>query len=198
MQNNIIYIVGCGGHARSVADIILDNNPSQKIIFVDKNARENETIFGFSVVKDLPEDAENIFIAVGDNVKRQKLSENKKLINVISKRAYISSTAEISDGIFIGDGVHIGPFAKIGRGCIINNNAVIEHECEIGNFSHISVNSSICGRVHIGNNVFIGAGTTVRDYTNICSDVTVGAGAAVVKNITELGIYIGIPTRKIK
>ncbi len=198
MQNNIIYIVGCGGHARSVADVVLDNNPSQKIIFVDKNARENETIFGFSVVKDLPEYAENIFIAVGDNVKRQKLSENKKLINVISKRAYISSTAEISDGIFIGDGVHIGPFAKIGRGCIINNNAVIEHECKIGNFSHISVNSSICGRVHIGDNVFVGAGTTVRDYTNICSDVTVGAGAAVVKNITELGIYIGIPTRKIK
>jgi len=198
MQNKIIYIIGCGGHARSVADVVLDNNPSQTIVFVDENARENETIFGFPVVKDLPENAENIFIAIGDNAKRQKLSENKNLINIISKRAYISPTAEISDGIFIGDGVHIGPFAKIGRGCIINNNAVIEHECEIGKFAHVSVNTTICGRVHIGNNVFMGAGTTVRDYMNICSDVTVGVGAAIVKNITEPGIYVGVPANKIK
>ena len=198
MQNKIIYIIGCGGHARSVADVILDNNPSQELVFVDENARENEAIFGFPVVPILPETAENIFIAIGDGTKRQKLSENKNLINIISKRAYISPTAQISDGIFVGDGAHIGPFAKLGRGCIINNNAVVEHECTVGDFSHISVNSAVCGRVHVGNNVFIGAGTTVRDYMNICSDITIGAGAAVVKNITEPGIYVGIPARKIK
>lgn len=198
MQNSLIYIIGCGGHARSVADVVLDNSPSQKIIFVDENARENETIFGFPVIKNLPENAENIFIAIGDNIIRQKLSENKKLINIISKRAYVSPTAEIADGIFIGDGAHIGPFAKIDRGCIVNNNAVVEHEDEIGNFSHVSVNVTVCGRVVVGNNVFLGAGTTVRDSMSICSNVTVGINSAVVKNITEPGIYVGVPARKIK
>lgn len=198
MPNNIMYIIGCGGHARAVADVVIDNNPSQGIVFVDKNARENETIFGFPVITDLPGDAENIFIAIGDNAKRCELSGNRKIVNIISKRAYVSHSAELSDGIFVGDGAHIGPCAKIGRGCIINTNAVIEHECEIGDWTHVSVNATVCGRVHVGNNVFLGAGSTVRDFMSICTNVTVGAGGTVVKPITEPGIYVGIPATKIR
>lgn len=198
MENKILYILGCGGHARSVADVILDNNPSQSLVFVDENAHENETIFGFPVIKFLPNNAENIFVAIGDSKKRKELSQNKKLVNVISKRAYVSSTADLSDGIFVGDGAHIGSFAKIGRGVIANNNCVIEHECEIGDFTHVSVNTTVCGRVHIGSGVFLGAGSVVRDYISVCSDVTIGAGGVIVKNITESGVYIGVPVKKKK
>ena len=199
MQNNTIYIIGCGGHARSVADVVLDNNPSQNLIFIDENTKKNEKIFGFPIIKKLPQNAKNIFIAIGNNNKRKILSQNKKLINIISKRSYISPTAKLSDGIFIGDGVHIGPMVEIGRGTIINTNAIIEHENIIKEFSHISVNSTVCGRVKIGDNVFLGAGATVKDGIIICDNTTIGAGGVVVKDITETGIYTGIPVkRKVK
>lgn len=198
MENKVIYILGCGGHARSVADVILDNNPSQRLVFVDKNARENETILTFPVIKSLPAEAEAVFVAIGDNAKRRKLAEGKKLINVISKRAYVSSSAKLADGIFVGDGAHIGPLVQIGCGTIINTNAVIEHEDVIDDWTHVSVNATICGHVRVGKEVFLGAGSVVKDGIAICDNVTIGAGGIVIKNIGEKGIYVGVPTRRIK
>ena len=198
MENKVIYILGCGGHARSVADVILDNNPSQRLVFVDKNARENETILTFPVIKSLPAEAEAVFVAIGDNAKRRKLAEGKKLINVISKRAYVSLSAKLADGIFVGDGAHIGPLVQIGCGAIINTNAVIEHEDVIDDWTHVSVNATICGHVRVGKEVFLGAGSVVKDGIAICDNVTIGAGGIVIKNIGEKGIYVGVPTRRIK
>ena len=62
-----LIIIGCGGHARSVASVVLQNFPDAKIIFVDENAQDNERIFNFPVVRTLPQDAQNIFVAIGDN-----------------------------------------------------------------------------------------------------------------------------------
>jgi serine acetyltransferase len=44
----------------------------------------------------------------------------------------------------------------------------------------------------------IGIGTIVSDRITICNNVQTGAGAVVVKNISESGVYIGIPAQKIK
>lgn len=188
-----IYIIGCGGHARSVADVILNNDPSVQIIFVDEEAREKEKIFGFPVVRSLPFKARNLFVAIGDNQKRQIFSKGKNLISVISHTATISASAIIEKGCFIGEGAHIGPFAHIGTGTIVNTNAVVEHEVQIGSFCHLSSNSTVCGRTKIGNNVFLGAGATVIDKINICSNVIIGAGSTVVKNINLTGTYVGAP-----
>ena len=195
-MENRIHIIGCGGHARSVADVILNNDPSARMMFVDENARDKETIFGFPVVKALPEEAENIFIAIGDNEKRRKMSEGKKLISVISKTAYISPTAVIEDGSFIASGAHIGPFARIGRGTIINTNAVVEHEVQVGEFCHLAPHTTVCGRTTIGDDVFIGAGATVIDKIDICSNVTIGAGSVVVKEVDLSGVYAGVPAKR--
>lgn len=194
-MENKIHIIGCGGHARSVADVILNNDPSAQLIFVDENARDKETIFGFPVVKSLPQDARNIFIAIGDNEKRRKMSEGKKLISVISKTAYISPTAVIEDGCFIASGAHIGPFVRIGTGTIINTNAVVEHEVQVGEFCHLAPHTTVCGRTTIGDDVFIGAGATVIDKIDICSNVTIGAGGVVAKNIEISDVYVGIPAK---
>ena len=68
----------------------------------------------------------------------------------------------------------------------------------IGNNCHIAPNSTICGRVQISNNVFIGAGVVIIDKVKICEQVTIGAGSLVLKDITEPGVYVGNPIRKIK
>lgn len=194
-MENKICIIGCGGHARSVADVILNNVPSVQLIFADENAHNGETIFGYPVVRDVPLDAENIFVAIGDNEKRRELANGKQLISIVAHSATVSSTAVIEDGCFIGAGAHIGPFAHIGRGTIVNTNAVVEHEVGIGAFSHLAPNSTVCGRTRIGDNVFLGAGTTVKDGVEICSDVVVGAGSVVIKDISKAGMYVGTPAK---
>ena len=192
MQDKL-YIIGCGGHARSVADTVLDNSPDAEIIFVDKNAKKNEKILGFSVIKKLPETASNVFIAIGNNEERQKLSRHCKPISIISKRAYVGSEAIIGNGCYVGNGAFIGSQCKIGDGTIINTNAVVEHECQVGQYCHIAPNSCICGRCFLGDNVFLGVGSSIKEKITICSDVTLGAGCVVVKNIATPGIYMGVP-----
>ena len=195
-MENRICIIGCGGHARSVADVILNNDPSAQLIFVDENARDKETIFGFPVVKSLPQDARNIFVAIGDNGKRRKVSEGKKQISVIAKTAYVATTTVIEDGCFIASGAHVGPFSHIGTGTIINTNAVVEHEVSVGAFCHLAPNTTVCGRTTIGDNVFLGAGATIIDKIKVCADVTIGADGVVVKNLDKTGIYMGIPVKR--
>lgn len=198
MKNKLV-IIGCGGHARSVADIYLFNYPDADIIFVDEKAKENEKILGFPVVKNYNVTDENVFIAIGDNKKRAKAFESQKnLCSIISKNAYIGKGVEIGKNVLIAHNSHIGIGSKIENNVIINTSTSIDHECIIGENSHIAPNSTLCGRVKIGKNVFIGAGSTVIDNISICNSVILGAGSIIYRNIDEAGTYVETNNRKIK
>lgn len=204
-KNLLIY--GCGGHARSLADVALSNG-HRHILFIDENAKPNEQLFGFHLIKsldhyhDLPlNEKANTILALGDNHKRaelfDQLVQTHQMISIVSNKAHWGINASIAPGVFVGHGAHIGPNATIGTNTIINTHAVIEHDCQIGQHSHIAVNTTIAGGCRIGDFVMIGAGATVIDGISVCSHVTIGAGAVVIKDITEPGTYVGIPAQKI-
>lgn len=199
---NQLNIIGCGGHARSVADILLSSTPNTSIVFIDSSARANEFILGYPVLRNKSiSKEEQTFIAIGDNQERYDYflkNTGHHYINIISSKAYISPFAKIQTGIFIGNFVHIGPEASIGQFTILNNGAIIEHEVTIGEFSHIAPNVAISGRCHIGNHVFVGVGATIKNNVRVCSNVIIGAGATVIHDIIEPGTYVGTPAKKIK
>lgn len=204
---NKLNIIGCGGHARSVADVAIDNHSELEIRFYDENAIFGEQLFekdgkfqAFPLQSMDNEIEIPIFIAIGDNYLRHKYAEQfigKKICSIISKRAYVSKFANIDIGNFVGAGAHVGPEVHIGVYNIINTHAIIEHETVIGDYCHISVNSTVCGRCVVGNEVFVGAGAVVRDKIHICDNVVIGANAVVVKNITSPGVYVGNPAKAI-
>lgn len=199
MLNNIT-IIGCGGHARNIADIVLNNYPRINLSFIDENARLNEEILGFKVEKDFKLEKQNIHIALGDNSKRKLLITKyiKNIVTVISKNSYIGLNVNIGIGSCIGHKSYLGIESTIGKGCIINTNSLIEHEVIIGNYSHIAPNSTICGRSKVGENVFVGASSTIIDNITICNNVIIGANSCVTKNIIEAGTYVGNPAKRIK
>jgi len=195
-----LVIYGCGGHARSLADVALGNGV-EHLIFVDENAQPNEKQFGFDVVKTTSlEENMDCIPAAGDNEQRAGLFEllqNNNIITLISDNAYIGRNTRIAKGAFIANGAHIGPNTTIGVNTIINTHCVIEHDCVIGNHSHISVNAVVAGKSEVGDFVMIGTNASVIDNIKICSHVIIGAGAVVVQDITEPGTYVGMPARKI-
>ena len=71
MSKQTHYLLGCGGHARSIADVILANDSEANIIFVDNAARDGEIILGFPVVRDAPTEARAFVPAIGDNEQRE-------------------------------------------------------------------------------------------------------------------------------
>lgn len=198
MASNELYIIGCGGHARSVADVALSNNPNLNIVFVDENARANEKIWGFSVVEKLIGKNKIVHFAIGANdLRKKKFNEihSKTSVTIIAKTAQLGKNSKTKDGCFVAHKAYIGPDAKIGVCSIINTASVIEHEVEIGDFCHVAPNAIICGRCKVGDNVFIGAGAVVKDNINICSNVVIGAGAVVINDIYKVGVYIGVPAK---
>ena len=198
MKNKLV-IIGCGGHARSVADVYLFNNPDAEIVFVEENAKDGEEILGFPALKSYDIKNEKVFIAIGDNKAREsELKKHKTTETIVSKKACIGKDVELGNGVFIAHEAHVGVGSKIGEGTIINSSALVDHEVLIGKNCHIAPNSTICGRCTIGKNTFVGAGATIIDKLTISDNVTVGAGAVVIKNIDKPGTYVGNPARKIK
>lgn len=72
-------------------------------------------------------------------------------------------------------------------------------------YAHISVGTQIGENVRVGSKAWIGTGARVVDGIDIspCGDnvvdnVIVGAGACVVEDITEAGVYVGAPARRVK
>jgi UDP-N-acetylbacillosamine N-acetyltransferase len=199
-QQKTLVLLGCGGHARSVANIAIENG-FEHLIFYDENAKEGEYILGHPVYKNIPQDMLENYVYIpcaGDNLKREKQMEwlefrKLKIVKIIAKTAHISKFANISEGCFVGHHAYIGPEVNIEKNCIINTGAIIEHEVKIDAHSHISIKAALAGRVNIGQSVMIGAGATIIDQKKICHHCVIGAGAVVINDLNQSGTYVGVP-----
>lgn len=201
MRRPIVFL-GCGGHSRSVADVLLARDPGEEILFVDDNAGDDERLFGFAVVRTVDlASFDRVFVAYGDNQRRAHAYDTidpRKLVTIVSSSAHVSATATIGAGCFVANGAHIGPFARVADNTIVNTGSVLDHEVQIGKHCHVGPNATVSGRTAIGDHVFVGVGATVVDRITICADVTIGAGGVVIDDITEPGTYVGVPVRRLR
>lgn len=193
-----VLIIGCGGHAKSIANIAIKSGISIQA-FYDDNAQINEYIMGIPVLKMNMLNEGYAIIGVGDNHQRQEIfmAQKRQWINLISTYSDFSTLSRLGVANFISSQSYIGPDTVIGNNNIINTGAIIEHDVIIGDHNHISIGSRIAGKVTIGNGCFIGAGATIIQGIKIADDVIIGAGAVVIHNINESGTYVGIPANKI-
>ena len=65
-------------------------------------------------------------------------------------------------------------------------------------FSTVDLATSLAGGVTLGRRCWVGIGACIIEGIKIADDVVIGAGAAVVEDITEPGVYVGVPARRIK
>lgn len=203
-----IVIIGAGGHAKVIADII---QKSEDIVlgFLDDNIEKGKKIIcDYEVLGkieecvQLKEQDDNIefIIAIGNNKIRKQIACEYKLkyYTAIHPSVQIGLDVEIQEGTVVMANVCINSSTKIGKHCIINTGAIIEHDNIIENYVHISPNVSIAGTVKVGENTHIGIGAVLKNNIAVCSNVIIGAGAVVVKDIIEEGTYVGVPAREIK
>lgn len=203
-----VVIIGAGGHAKVIADII-EKSGDEIVGFLDDNKEIGTTIIKeYKVIGDLNNrfamavTKENLefIIAIGDNKKREEISHspNLKFYTAIHPSAQIGLDVEIQEGTVIMANACINSSAKIGKHCIINTGAIIEHDNIIEDFVHISPNVALGGTVKIGKSTHVGIGSTIKNNITICENCKIGAGAVVVKDIEKEGTYIGVPAKGIK
>ncbi|HPN57619.1 MAG TPA: DapH/DapD/GlmU-related protein, partial [Chitinophagaceae bacterium] len=73
----------------------------------------------------------------------------------------------------------------------------IDHECIIGDFTHIAPGAVLCGNVKVGRNTFIGANSVIRQGIIIGDNVTIGAGTVVVKDVPDGATVVGNPAKNL-
>ena len=202
----LISIIGAGGHTRSSVNLLRQHfHQAEYLIFDEGCRKENEEyVGGIKIAGKVNDIAINsrVFLSIGDNAIREKYFSQFRLQlleqNLCHKTATIESDVVMGVANQLFANSYINAYSKIGDNNIINTGSILEHETVIGHHNHISVRATLCGRVCIGNRCFIGAGATIIDKVSVCDDVIIGAGALVNRNITEHGVYIGVPARKIK
>lgn len=209
-MNKEVFIIGAGGHAKVIANIInksgdivkgfLDDNiPIGTTIIKETDYKVVGTICDCYKLQEKYKNAEFI-IGIGNNFTRKKIAEEYKLnwYTAIDPSSQIALDVRIGKGTVILANVCINTSAKIGKHCIINTSAIVEHDNIIQDYVHISPNTTLSGTVNVGELTHIGSGTVVKNNINICNNCIIGAGAVVVKDINEQGVYVGIPSKKIK
>ena len=217
-MGNKLLLVGGGGHCHSVIDTVLATGKYKEIGVVAKDQANYDELlndayigpFLVGIDADLPrlleEGWKNAFItlgSVGNTRGRRALHSCIQEIGfevpiIMDPSAVVSDKTTIEDGTFIGKRVVVNSGAKIGVCAIINTGAIIEHDCIVGSFAHISPGATLCGQVTIGNDSHIGAGSVVRQLVEIGANAIIGAGSVVVKDISDDVKAYGNPCREVE
>lgn len=207
-----VLIVGAGGHAQVIADIVLSLARSGEdwtlVGFLDDNPelmgseRLGVKVLGTSdQVREFGHDT--LVIGIGENVARarkfdQLKSASEKFVTLVHPRASVAEDVQIDDGTVVFAGAVINTGSVIGPNVIVNTGATIDHHARIGAHVHIAPGVHLGGTVTLGEGVFLGIGSSVIPNRTIGEWTTVGAGATVIRDLPARVTAVGVPARILK
>jgi sugar O-acyltransferase (sialic acid O-acetyltransferase NeuD family) len=200
-----LLILGAGGHGRVVADAAMGSGDWARVIASDGDPARcrGELISGVTTlpIQEGLALAAFVHIAIGSSEGRAReaaAAAAVPLATVIHPKASVSPHAAVGEGCFIAAQAVVAPGARLGRCVIVNHGAVVDHDVSVGDFSHIAPLVALGGGVRVGSRVLIGSGASVLPGLRIGDDIVVGAGAQVCRDLSEPGVYAGVPARRLK
>jgi sugar O-acyltransferase (sialic acid O-acetyltransferase NeuD family) len=207
MKLKRIAILGASGHGKVLADTALACGWVEIIFFDDawpsltKNSHW-PVLGNTKILIDRVADFDGVIVAIGNNQVRVEKTRilkkvGAKLISLIHPKSIISPFSLLGVGSFIGAGAVVQIDVEIGDACIVNTNAVVEHDCVIGDGVHISPSCTLAGGVIVLDNTWLGMGANIKQLITVGGNVIVGAGSVVVRDVSNDLIIVGNPARKL-
>jgi len=171
-----ILLIGGGGHAKSVIDVIEQEGRFEIAGIVEKFIGESHSVLDYEIIgtdDELPclrEHYDYAIVTVGqiESAKlRIKLYTRLKELGfnlpaVISPLAYISKHATLGEGTVVMHHALVNAGAKVGNNCIINSKALVEHDAVVESHCHISTGAILNGDVYVKEKSFVGSGVTTK------------------------------------
>ncbi|MDE6396165.1 MAG: hypothetical protein K2K84_02720 [Muribaculaceae bacterium] len=206
-KDNAPVMIGGGGHALSLASMapiglrpagyvdIRPTSPAFKYLGDDETFLGDQGNGGREVIV--------TYVAPGScSLKeRRRIIEkysSHRFATVVSDRAIVAPDAYLGAGTAVFPGAIINSGVFLGGHAVVNTGAIIEHGVTAGTNVFLGPGSVAAGGVTLGENVYIGAGVSIRNGVTIGDNITVGVGAAVVNDLTEPGVYVGVPAKLLK
>ncbi len=205
-----IILVGASGQAKVIADIVECAGEHEIVGFCDRDRPPGSDFMGYPVLGRDTElavlmerhGAEGVIIAIGDNWVRGLLAERYRqempslvFPTAVHPSSVLARRVTVGEGTIVMAGVVVNGPTEIGRHCAVCTRASIDHDSVIGDFSSLSPGVSLGGLVHVGQYSALGTGAASRHGIRIGAHTVVGAGAAVVRDLPDHVVALGVPAR---
>ena len=189
-----LLLIGCGGHARSLIELIESAADWRIHGLVGLPEQVGSSLLGYPVIAgdaDLPSlraECPAAVLAMGQlpyPAQRKRVAAELELLGfqlpvLISPHAVVSRHAQLGLGTTVGHGAIVNAAAVVGAHCILNTGSLIEHDAHIGDHCHISTGALVNGGVRLGSESFIGSGTMLREGLELPPHTVIGAGKRVM------------------
>ena len=196
-----LLVVGAGGHAKVVIDAA--ETAGHTIAGVVGTTGDAVEVLGHSVIASAEGvDADGFIIAIGDNAMRARCFAQYSATKlapavVVHPSAIIGADVTLGGGTFVAAGVVINTGARIGDDTILNTSCCVDHDCVIGAHSHLGPQVALCGGVRLGEGVLLGVGSCASPGASVGMWSVVGAGAAIVGDLPDHTVCVGVPARAV-
>jgi sugar O-acyltransferase (sialic acid O-acetyltransferase NeuD family) len=195
-----IAIVGAGGNARELADMLRDLPEFQMLGYLTNMHGQYDSL----VLGDFGWPARNAVdgfaMAIGDPVAKfrvaRELCERYPHIDwpvIVHPTAHVGSSVKLERGVIVCIGavatveITIGEFSQLNYGCTVG------HEAHVGSACLINPGANISGGVELGRSVLVGTGSQVLQYVKVGDEARIGAGAVVTKDVAAGTTVVGVP-----
>ena len=210
-----VVIIGAGGHAREVADVLLalqrtypgvveiagflaDDEPDPAVI----EPYQAPFLGAVDRLETLASDVAYL-IGIGSPAARRQIDAfatglRREAPVVVHPSATLSVGVSLGPGSILFQGVHLTNTIRTGRHVHVNRGATVSHDCSIGSYSTLGPLSNALGGVTIGEGVFVGGGAVFNPGVTVGDGVVVGSNAAVVRDIGADAVVAGVPATPIR
>lgn len=204
-----IVIVGAGGHGRGVLEILIamgevwEREP-RILGFLDDTRvgwlAGHEVLGGLDRVEALARDGARFLLGIGEPLPRQRVAARLVAVGAGFTRAVHPSATLYGDvvletGAVVAAGVSIAANTRLGAHSLLNLNATVGHDCDLGPFATVAPGANLGGFVRMEEAAFVGLNGTVVPGRSIGAHARLGPGSVLLEDLPAGCIAFGVPAR---
>jgi sugar O-acyltransferase (sialic acid O-acetyltransferase NeuD family) len=205
-----LIVIGGGGHAREIIDVIEAMNRTQKAFeFLGFAADEyyNEVEMsarGAKYLGGVEETLEGLdaqyVIGIGNGEARRSIdgiasANRREAAILVHPDSSMGFGVELGPGAVVTAGARLTTEVKLGRHVHVNVNCTVSHDVRLDDYVTLSPGVNVSGWVHVHELVTMGTGSSTIDRVEIGARTIVGAGATVTRSLPADVTAVGTPAR---
>ena len=209
-----VVIIGAGGHAREIAEILRHQSQAGTGALVvgfvvDDPENHAAEVGGLPVLGDWSwfEGAElrglAVVCAVGLPQLRKRLAERAaarglQFASAVSPLAYVSSAAQLGEGVMIFPHAFVSAGSSVGAHAVLNVGATLSHDASVGRYTTLGPGARLAGNVTVGEGCYFGINSCAIERVSVGDWATVGGGACVTRDLPGNVTAVGLPARVVR